>query len=97
MDCIITNFNFWKNLKTWKRISKNHKNLNIFSNFKRSPWEFLRLGSKNQKQIYIFRAFFIILLQNISLPKSFFKSLAIFLAIDQSQGKHSRLILQKKL
>ena len=35
------------------------------------------------------------LLQNISFPKGFLNALAIFLAIYQSQGMHSRLALQK--
>ena len=35
--------------------------------------------------------------ENISLPKSFLKALTIFLAIYQSQRKHSRLVLQKTL
>ena len=36
------------------------------------------------------------LLENISFPKSFLKTLAKFLAIYQSQSKHSRLVHQKK-
>ena len=43
-----------------------------------------------------FRGFLIILLQNISLSKSFLKALTIFLATYQSQRKYSRLVLQKK-
>ena len=35
------------------------------------------------------------LLKNISFPRSFLNSLAIFLAIYQSQSKNSRSVLQK--
>ena len=40
---------------------------------------------------------FLIMLKNITLPKSFLEALTIFLSIYQSQRKHSRLVLQKTL
>ena len=42
-------------------------------------------GFKNKTQIYIFREFLIMLLRNISFPKSFLNALAIFLAIYQTR------------
>ena len=46
---------------------------------------------------FTFRRFLINLFQNISPPKSFLNTLAIFLAIYQSQSKQSRLVVQKNL
>ena len=48
-----------------------------------------------KKTNFEFQRILIILLQNISFPKSFLKALTLFLAIQQSQSKHSRLVLQK--
>ena len=67
----------------------------IWQRLKSDSCHFLEILFKSNKLISGFRGFLIILLQNISFPNSFLKALTIFLAIYQSQSKHSRLAIQK--
>ena len=80
-------------LKVTGQVWESQKRISINSNHSYhqcSPPE----ASLNWSKL-IFRGFLIFLLHNISLQKSFLNALVIFLAIYQSQIKHSRLVLQK--
>ena len=71
--------------------------LYIFRNLKSSSWHFLRLSSKTKNK-FRFSQDLDKLLEKYLISKEFlecFNALAIFLAIYQSQSKHSRLVLQK--
>ena len=71
--------------------------LYIFRNLKSSSWHFLRLSSKTKNK-FRFSQDLDKLLEKCLISKEFLEclnALAIFLAIYQSQSKHSRLVLQK--
>ena len=104
---LITNFNFWKKSKISLKkgsklvrwwIAKEKKIWTYLVILNMAPgifWDWVQKKKKKEKKTSnfraFFRAFFIILLQNISFSIIFINVLTIFLAIYQTQSKHKTL------